>query len=685
MIYEEEPYFLEPIIRPFKQLFALVGLVYRLTTYLCIEALKAITSPYAFSGLVLVVHVTIFLELQFFKSSVIQNTFPLERVVKDLIVYVFPSETSTDPEQLQLENTQVTHVQKIAVIFQLVGFYALLVVYTTMWIAICSYVSRWRIANSSVVVNLVTREVSATIAKDEYGYYVLSPGTEQDPHPWKIRLDQIGVANIAMERVLLPMQTASMKVGAGQVKEMAIPNSYVEVVADFPRSCAIIHNGEQGSPNLRNCVYGTAFKMRLGKSDHFLFTAAHVFKQLHDTKDEQGKPKPVYLRVWRDREKCVKDFRLPRDIVFAHYSPAQHADLISMILHPDLWSALGLKTSVPGKTPRAGAPIEVFAPDPMSHWTKASGRIEKVLPGFTLEHTASTASGTSGSPIFNNGRVVGIHTGAHPHRMMNSGTATTTLLTDFKRESSTTEEGVDPYALQEFEERVNSARQDMLTMLETKKERRFYVSHDKSVMLDKSRGGASMIVGKSWADADSSEDERFFDQDDQDYLDGFDEEAKHAESSLPGKTPTTPPPTAPDFRESLVGSRVAVIKREEVPPTSLKVGEKPSTNLQSPDMQVLHGMLAQIKQASDSLQLYTQLQVPGASSLAEQLQASQATLQELEAKITQQKLKRKGKRMRKRASKASKTGTNPSSTQEQPGKVSQAKPPAEPKEASPLN
>jgi hypothetical protein len=686
MIYEEEPYFLEPIIRPFKQLYSLLVLVCQCTTLLCFEVLKAITSPYAFSGLVLVVHIAILLELQFKKSSVIQSTFLLERVVKDLVVYAFPPEQHTNPESLRIENTEIGALtQKVAVVFQLVGFYLVLVVYTTLWVAICSYVGRWRIARSSVVVNLATREVAATIAKDEHGYFVLSPGTEQDPRPWKIRLDQRGVSNIATERVLLPMQTAPMKVGAGLVKEMAIPNSYVEVVADFPKSCAILHNGDQGSANLRNCVSGTAFKMKIGNT-HLLFTAAHVFKQLHETKDEQGKPRPVYLRVWRDREKCVKDFRLPRDIVFHHYSPPHHADLISMALHPDLWSALGLKSSVPGRTPRAGAPIEVYAPDTMSHWTKASGRIEKVSPGFQLEHTASTASGTSGSPIFNNGRVVGIHTGAHLHRVVNSATATTTLLTDFRRESSTEDEGVDPYALQEFEERVNSARQDMLTMLETKKERRYYVSQEKSVMFDKSRSGAPVIAGKSWADMDTSDDEDFFNQDDQDYLDGFDEEAKHSESSVPGNIPIKSLKTTPDFPKSLVGSRVTVIKGEEVPPTtSQTTGEKPSTNLQSPDMQALHGMLAQIKEASDSLQLYLQLQVPGASSLAEQLQACQATLQAQEAKISQQKQKRRENKAKKKASKASKTGTNPGSTQEQRGIASQAKPPAEPKVPSPLN
>jgi hypothetical protein len=211
----------------------------------------------------------------------------MERAVKDLIIYAFPPEAHyVNPELLQIENTELgALVQKVAVIIQLIGFYALLVVYTTMWISICSYVSRWRIASSSVVVNLATREVAATIAKDEHGYFVLSPGTEQDPHPWKIRLDQKGVTNIATERILLQMQTGPMKVGPGLVKEMAIPNSYVEVVSDFPRSCAIIHNGKQGSPNLRNCVYGTAFKMKID-GHHLLFTAAHVFKQLHDTKDE---------------------------------------------------------------------------------------------------------------------------------------------------------------------------------------------------------------------------------------------------------------------------------------------------------------------------------------------------------------------------------------------------------------
>jgi hypothetical protein len=534
-------------------------------------------------------------------------------------------------------------------------------------------------------VNLATREVAATIAKDEHGYFVLSPGTEQDPHPWKIRLDQKGVTNIATERILLQMQTGPMKVGPGHVKEMAIPNSYVEVVSDFPRSCAIIHNGKQGSPNLRNCVYGTAFKMKID-GQHLLFTAAHVFKQLHDTKDEQGKPKPVYLRVWRDREKCVKDYQLPRDkVVFNHYSPPQHADLISMALHPDLWSALGLKTSIPGKTPRAGAPIEVYAPDPASHWTKASGTIVKVKKGFNLEHTASTASGTSGSPIFSNGRVIGIHTGANPYRVVNSATATTTLLTDFKRESSTEEEGVDFYALQEFEDRVSSARQDILTMLETKKERRFYVSHDKSVMFDKSRSGAPMIAGKSWADMDSSDEEDFFSKDDQDYLDGFDEEFKHAESSTPGNTTITSPQTTPDFHTSLVGSRVTVIKGKEIPTTSQKVGETPSIGLQSPDMQALHGMLAQIKEASDSLQLHKQLQVTAASSHEGQLLASQATLRALEAKILLQKQKRKEKRKKKKMLKASKTGTSPGSTPEPHGTASQAKPPAEPKVASPLN
>ncbi|UXD79163.1 polyprotein P2ab, partial [Xufa yellow dwarf virus] len=189
------------------------------------------------------------------------------------------------------------------------------------------------------------------------------------------------------------------------VKECAIPASPIGSVGvgKEPQSLVFLQD------TLGRSI-GVGCRVQCGKSS-VLLTAWHVL--------DAAKLSDIYLA------KCNRRTGTPFRVKFERDWPVEyecaHEDIdISAVQVPDsVWSKLGVTAAKVGM-PRANAPVTCFGG--LCHEPASS--VGRYAPeGLSGEHSCSTRSGWSGTPLYSAGKVVGVHIEWHKIGASNRATA----------------------------------------------------------------------------------------------------------------------------------------------------------------------------------------------------------------------------------------------------------------------
>lgn len=128
-----------------------------------------------------------------------------------------------------------------------------------------------------------------------------------------------------------------------------------------------------------------------------LLTAAHVLTAL------KGASEPRISSMHNDG-KGVLAYPFLEKWTLSNYS--RSLDLAMVDVPADVFSKLGVGMAKLARLPGGNSPITVTRYSPKG-FVQAAGKIVKT--SMVFEHSASTLNGTSGAPVFWNGKVVGIH------------------------------------------------------------------------------------------------------------------------------------------------------------------------------------------------------------------------------------------------------------------------------------
>jgi len=523
MIYEKEPSILDPVLYPFYKGYELCGLAWTLTVYGLLEIGKAITSPYTFAVLVLVVHIAILLRMPFFElfDFTVEAQFGLTRTVWASI-----NETLRITDEAAVSTVDyyiTTLVRMFAIGAQTTISFMGLVAYYLMWKVVRRVIRQWSYAKSMQYVSLTVREIDVELQHDEKGYFLMFPGTEEDPNPTRINMPEKDAMSVLVQRLLRQQEgtTVAQTPTDPITREMSIPNSYMSKMAVAPSALAVIHNGVKNQQSLEHIEYGTICRINLDGDPNHAVTAAHVFRGLQKS---GGK---VYVRVTNKNGEFA-DAELPvQEARIVVYSSPSNLDVVVFKLPPYFWANVKMKTAKMGPPPKVGETVTVYTPLLHGHWAVSRGHVTNYQPKMQMVHSASTAPGSSGTPIIDNrGRIVAIHIGCNNRKVANLATVCS-IFTDFRKETPTRRyEGFDQdeydarmdaeydrmeQAIVEFEDRITQ-----------KRERRNYACGPESVVLTKT--GPVQNTGRCWADY-TDDDEPYVMDSDNDF---YEEESKHS-------------------------------------------------------------------------------------------------------------------------------------------------------------
>lgn len=120
----------------------------------------------------------------------------------------------------------------------------------------------------------------------------------------------------------------------------------------------------------------------------------------------------LYIAKYNPNENLGKRFKIENSWKGNFYCSDKNVDIIAIDVPAKIWASLCVGI-VKAKVPTARrAPCQVFGAETSSK-IKSSAGMAWFESGFTGRHTATTAKSWSGSPVINNGHVVGVHRGAH--------------------------------------------------------------------------------------------------------------------------------------------------------------------------------------------------------------------------------------------------------------------------------
>lgn len=140
-------------------------------------------------------------------------------------------------------------------------------------------------------------------------------------------------------------------------------------------------------------VVGSGFRTMLaGKS--VLLTARHVLRTIRDSGSD------AFISNGRVSFPFERSLKVILD--------APKFDVVGLEFPSDLGSLMGVSTAKIGRTPSPGGTVRL-AGQYLGEFVFTCGCVSGIGEGFRYKHTATTSAGFSGTPVLNNGRVVGIH------------------------------------------------------------------------------------------------------------------------------------------------------------------------------------------------------------------------------------------------------------------------------------
>lgn len=265
------------------------------------------------------------------------------------------------------------------------------------------------------------------------------------------------------------------KVSQKNQDEGAIKNSFTSLVPSGkePGSLVCITN-EAGT------VVGMGARVKANGED-FLLTANHVVS---------GFAGSLYIT----KNGLRAEFDYTKVVIGCEKSPFDFA-LIDVA--PMVWSKLGVSQSPLKSMAKLSIPVVCYGGKKSTQLCSSMGvAIRNPKRGCLLAHTCTTTSGWSGTPLYSNGTVVGVHTGTEDYGVQNRATD----VSPFVALGDETDWGNVPFNLMS-EEELQSLSGDDYDDIEVKGRGKFKVS-------------ATGFARSSWADRvdDDDDDDSLFDE-----------------------------------------------------------------------------------------------------------------------------------------------------------------------------
>nr|UHS71534.1 MAG: putative peptidase [Barnaviridae sp.] len=182
---------------------------------------------------------------------------------------------------------------------------------------------------------------------------------------------------------------ALLKQGERNPAESILQTSRPLIVDSLPKGQVALTDGVN--------VVGYGARVVIGKTEGLL-TAAHVLKDLRKCTE-------AYMDIFKltpDGRKCV--YRMSREWELNFTS--SKLDLAFVEVPSHAFASLGVSKATVSRLPALNVPISVTRRTP-SGIVQSGGRILNASMHF--KHSASTTYGTSGAPIFSNGKIIGVH------------------------------------------------------------------------------------------------------------------------------------------------------------------------------------------------------------------------------------------------------------------------------------
>lgn len=168
----------------------------------------------------------------------------------------------------------------------------------------------------------------------------------------------------------------------GPAKEMTIPVSSYNEATKLPKGVVKIFDGDE--------VRGMGSRITIGRSS-YLVTSRHVLTGCVST---------VYVGT--------ETRKMPVDRNEFKMLPVEGVDLAIVELPASMWSVLGV-TALKTKSPAVGNVIQAFG-DVNGKLAFSTGQVNSFNKLLGV-HAASTTPGWSGTPLMNEGMVIGVHVG----------------------------------------------------------------------------------------------------------------------------------------------------------------------------------------------------------------------------------------------------------------------------------
>jgi hypothetical protein len=265
------------------------------------------------------------------------------------------------------------------------------------------------------------------------------------------------------------------------VNEMALPTSKMEVF-DRSKPEATTAPGVIALRQSNGDLIGMGFRTSYKGMD-VLATACHVWEDCMKASDPR-------LEAYGSTQKVQKSW------LIVAYSPVSELDFVYTSVPSYVWAALSVK-SLKAAKPRHGTDAKVFGYTP-DGFCFSTGVISISGEFGTIDHSASSTYGWSGSPIMVNRKVVGIHSGADRVGNKNIG-----YYIPVNHESEN-----DQWSTGSYQRVVELPGDPIGTKSMWDLDGHHEFSYSKSHVMVNTKSSPPKFKGKAWADID--EDELFF-------------------------------------------------------------------------------------------------------------------------------------------------------------------------------